>query len=89
MTVSSYNELLSALLNWLKLMYGLFWQSIRHSYTISAQTSPEGIKCTKVKDKQRTYCPKVYNVYNVYRLTRIKVVYLQATAICWALAGSK
>ena len=31
-------------------------------HSISAQTSQEGIKCTKAKEQQRAYCPNVYTV---------------------------
>ena len=46
----SSQHLLSALLNWLKPVYRLLKQGIMHRpYSIYAQTSQEGIKCTKTK----------------------------------------
>ena len=44
-TVKLY-VLLSPLLNWFKLVYGLFGESIIHC-TLNAQTSQEKIECTK------------------------------------------
>ena len=34
-------------------------------HSISAQISQEGIKCTKVKELLRSYCPKLYTVDSV------------------------
>ena len=47
--------LLSTLLNWFKLVYGLFGQSNMHCtvHLISAQTSQKGCKCTEGKEQLR------------------------------------
>ena len=52
--------MLSALLNWFKLIYELFQQSTKHS--ISAQTSLLVIKSTKAKKYLRAYCHDIYTV---------------------------
>ena len=38
---------MSALLNWFKLLYKVFWRTM---HSISLQTSHEEIKCTKAQD---------------------------------------
>ena len=43
-------RLLSALLNWFELVYGQLCQSNMHRILIFAQTSQEGIECTKAKE---------------------------------------
>ena len=47
-TVSSHH-LLSALLNWLKLVDRPFGQNNKHCTLVSVYTSQEGIECTKAK----------------------------------------
>ena len=57
-TVSSLH-LLSALLNWFKLVYGSFGQSNMH-HLIHAQTTKEGIEYTSAKELLRSYFPNKY-----------------------------
>ena len=54
----------SALLNWFKLEYGPFGQSNIHRtlHLIFAQTSQEGIECTKVEEYLRACCLNSYTV---------------------------
>ena len=55
-TVSFYH-LLSALLNWFKLVYGPFGQLAAFTvHSIATKTSHEGIEFTKAKEWLRTYC---------------------------------
>ena len=58
---------MSSLLNWFKLVYGSFGQSILCKvHLIYTQTSQERIKCTRAIDWLRAYCPLSY----IYTLPR-------------------
>ena len=68
-------HLLSAVLNWLKLVYGLFETEEPAPYIEflpRPDPSQEGIKCTKAKEQLRPYCPNIYTVIEGMQAKRAK-----------------